>query len=47
MMHLTSVLLPAPFSPKQARKLPGCKRQGNIREGLQGAEALGQVAGLD
>ena len=40
MMHLTSVLLPAPFSPSRARKLPGCQRQRDVGQRLQRAEAL-------
>ena len=45
MMHLTSVLLPAPFSPSSARKLPGASVIDTSVRAFKRAEPLGDDCG--
>ena len=46
-MHLTSVLLPAPFSPSSAWNEPGAHLQLDIVERQEVAEAHGHGDGVD
>ncbi len=47
MMHFTSVLLPAPFSPSSACTVPGRSRSDTVVERDERAEALGQTTRLE